>query len=145
MGFPGSSAGKESACNVGDLGSIPGLEDPLQKGTASHSSSLDCIVHGVAKSWTWLSDFHFHTHTHIHTHICITEARCCVHETLLKNYTSIKKKRNLRCLVSSSCSSSTQVIIDISSRIPRGKKSIPSENTLIEKANNINNHKSTRK
>ena len=25
MGFPGSSAGKESACNVGDLGSIPGL------------------------------------------------------------------------------------------------------------------------
>jgi len=24
MGFPGSSAGKESACNVGDLGSIPG-------------------------------------------------------------------------------------------------------------------------
>ena len=26
MGFPGSSAGKESACNAGDLGSIPGLE-----------------------------------------------------------------------------------------------------------------------
>ena len=25
MGFPGSSAGKESACNVGDLGSIPGM------------------------------------------------------------------------------------------------------------------------
>ena len=25
LGFPGSSAGKESACNVGDLGSIPGL------------------------------------------------------------------------------------------------------------------------
>ena len=25
MGFPGSSAGKESACNAGDLGSIPGL------------------------------------------------------------------------------------------------------------------------
>ena len=24
-GFPGSSVGKESACNVGDLGSIPGL------------------------------------------------------------------------------------------------------------------------
>ena len=52
MGFPGGSAGKEFACNVGDLGSIPGLEDPLQKGTASHSSSLDCIVHGVTKSWT---------------------------------------------------------------------------------------------
>ena len=26
VGFPDSSAGKESACNVGDLGSIPGLE-----------------------------------------------------------------------------------------------------------------------
>ena len=26
LGFPGSSAGKESACSVGDLGSIPGLE-----------------------------------------------------------------------------------------------------------------------
>ena len=25
MGFPGGSAGKESACNVGDLGPIPGL------------------------------------------------------------------------------------------------------------------------
>ena len=25
MGFPGSSAGKESACNTGDMGSIPGL------------------------------------------------------------------------------------------------------------------------
>ena len=34
MGFPRSSAGKESACNVGDLGSIPGWEDPLKKGKA---------------------------------------------------------------------------------------------------------------
>ena len=31
-GFPDSSVDKESACNVGDLGSIPGLEDPLKKG-----------------------------------------------------------------------------------------------------------------
>ena len=23
-------------------------------------NSMDCIVHGVAKSWTQLSDFHFH-------------------------------------------------------------------------------------
>ena len=28
LGFPGGSAGKESACNVGDLGSIPGLGRP---------------------------------------------------------------------------------------------------------------------
>ena len=37
-GFPGSSAGKESACNAGDPGSIPGLEDPLEEGVATHSS-----------------------------------------------------------------------------------------------------------
>ena len=43
-----------------------GWEDPLEKGTATHSSILIwripwtvCIVHGVAKSQTWLSDFHF--------------------------------------------------------------------------------------
>ena len=61
----GGSAGKESACNAGDLGSIPGLGRspgegkgyPLQFGL---ENSMDCIVHGVAKSWTQLSDFHFH-------------------------------------------------------------------------------------
>ena len=43
-----------------------GWEDPLEKGKATHSSilawrinSMDRIVHGVAKSRTWLSDFHF--------------------------------------------------------------------------------------
>ena len=43
-----------------------GWEDPLEKGTATHSSILAwripwtvCIVHGVSKSWTQLSDFHF--------------------------------------------------------------------------------------
>ena len=39
-GFLGSSAGKESSCNVGDLGSIPGWEDPLEKRTTTHSSIL---------------------------------------------------------------------------------------------------------
>ena len=40
MGFPRSSVGKESACNAGDLGLIPGREDPLEKETATHSSIL---------------------------------------------------------------------------------------------------------
>ena len=40
LGFPSSSAGKESACNAGDPGSIPGSEDPLEKGKAAHSSIL---------------------------------------------------------------------------------------------------------
>ena len=65
-GFPGGSAGKESACSVGDLGSIPGLERspgkwnsyPLQ--SSGLENSMECIVHGVAKGRTWLNDFHFH-------------------------------------------------------------------------------------
>ena len=59
------SAGKESACNVGDLGLIPGLGRspgegkgyPLQY--SGLENSIDCIVHGVAKNRTWLSGFHF--------------------------------------------------------------------------------------
>ena len=64
-GFPCGSAGKESACNAGDLGSIPRLGRspgemkgyPLQY--SGLENSTDCIVHGVAKSQTRLSDFHF--------------------------------------------------------------------------------------
>ena len=93
MGFPDSSVGKESACNAGHPGSIPGsgrsagegIDYPLQYSWASLVSqlvnnlghldssrglgrspgegngyplqysglenSMDCIVHGVAKSW----------------------------------------------------------------------------------------------
>ena len=82
MGFTGSSDGKESACNVGDLGSIPGLGrspdgghgNPIQysclenyhgqRSLASYlteepswlHSSPGSSVHGVTKSWTQLSD-----------------------------------------------------------------------------------------
>ena len=63
QGFPCGSAGKESACNVDDLGSIPGLGRYSQeeKGYSLQYSglenSMDCIVYGVAKSRTRLSDF----------------------------------------------------------------------------------------
>ena len=40
LGFPGSSGGKESACNAGDLGSIPGQENPLEEEMATDSSIL---------------------------------------------------------------------------------------------------------
>ena len=58
MGFPGGSARIESACNAGDLGPIPGLGRfpgegngyPLQY--SGLENSMDCIVHGVTKSWT---------------------------------------------------------------------------------------------
>ena len=39
-GFPGGSDGKESACNVGDPVQSLGWEDPLEKGKATHSSTL---------------------------------------------------------------------------------------------------------
>ena len=60
-GFPCGSAGKESACNAGDLGSIPELgRSPGEgKGYLLQYSGLEnpmyCIVHEVTKSWTWLS------------------------------------------------------------------------------------------
>ena len=65
LGFPCGSAGKESACNVGDLGSIPGLGRSPGEGKgyplqfSGLENSMDCVVHGVTKSRTWLSDFHF--------------------------------------------------------------------------------------
>ena len=66
--FPCGSAGKESACNVGDLGSIPCLGRSLGEGKgyplqySGLENSMDCIVHGIAKSQPRLSDFHFHCH-----------------------------------------------------------------------------------
>ena len=63
LGFPGGSAGKESAWNAGDLDSIPGLgrSSGEGKGHPLQYSGLEnsMIVHGVAKSRTRLSDFHF--------------------------------------------------------------------------------------
>ena len=41
LGFPDSLAGKEYTCNVGDLGSTLGWEDPVEKEIATHSSCLE--------------------------------------------------------------------------------------------------------
>ena len=68
--FPGSSVGKESACNAGDLGSTPGLgrypgegnSYPLQYSgleTSMDRGAWQATVLGVAKSQTQLSDFNF--------------------------------------------------------------------------------------
>ena len=77
MGFLGGSDGKESACKVGDPGSIPGsgrspgegngsplqyscLEDPMDRGT------WWATVHGVSKNQTWLPDKkYFQCHFHL--------------------------------------------------------------------------------
>ena len=67
MGFPGGSDGKESVCNAGDAGSIPGrgispgegngnplqyswLQNPMDRG------AWLAIVHGITKSCTQLSN-----------------------------------------------------------------------------------------
>ena len=75
MGFPGGSDAKESACNAGDLVSIPGSGRYSRKGNGNprHYSCLGnpmdrgawwATVHGVAKSQIWLS-------MHIHYTVCI--------------------------------------------------------------------------
>ena len=65
MGFLGGSDGKESTCNAAEPGLIPGLGGspreekgyPLQY--SGLENSMNCIVYGVAKSQTQLSNFHF--------------------------------------------------------------------------------------
>ena len=68
--FPDGSDGKESACNTGDPGSVPGSGrsfgkgngNPLQYSCLENSTDRggwQATVHGVTKSQTQLSDFHF--------------------------------------------------------------------------------------
>ena len=73
--LPCSSNGKESACDAGDQGSIPGLGSSSEEGNGNPlqysclENSMDreawrATIHRVAKSRTRLSDSHTHTHTH---------------------------------------------------------------------------------
>ena len=52
LGFPCGSAGKESTCNVGDLGSIPGEGKGYPLQYSGLENSKDCMVHGTTKSQT---------------------------------------------------------------------------------------------
>ena len=58
MGFPSGSDSRELACSAGDLGLIPGLGRSPGEGNgyplqySCLENSMDCIVHGVAKSRT---------------------------------------------------------------------------------------------
>ena len=69
-GFPDGSDGKESACNTGDLGLIPGLGRSAGEGNGNllqysclenlmDGGTWQATAHGVAKSRTGLSDFTF--------------------------------------------------------------------------------------
>ena len=58
FGLPCGSVGEESACNAGDLGSIPGMGRYPGEGNghpfqySGLENSMDWMIHGVAKSWT---------------------------------------------------------------------------------------------
>ena len=66
LGLLRGLASQESACDVGDLGSIPVLGRSPGEGKSypllypGLENSIDCIVHEVTKSQTRLSAFHFH-------------------------------------------------------------------------------------
>ena len=97
VGFPGGSDGKESTCNVGGLGLIPGLgrspgeghgnplpysclENPMVRGPWRAT-----VVHGISKSQMQLKQLCMHTYS---------ESFCCIPKTntiLLINYSSILK------------------------------------------------------
>ena len=76
-GFPAGSAAKESSCTAGDLGLIPGLGRSLGEGKgyplqySGQENSMDCIVHKVAKSQTWLSDWLTQSSTPIASKACV--------------------------------------------------------------------------
>jgi len=65
LGFPFGSVRKESACNVGDLGLIPGLGRSPREGKgyplqySGLENSMNCIFHGITKNRTRPSAFHF--------------------------------------------------------------------------------------
>ena len=69
LGFRCGSAGKESVRNEGDLCSIPGLRRSPGEGKcyplqfSGLENSMDCIIHGLTKNQTQLSDFHFCFHS----------------------------------------------------------------------------------
>jgi len=93
MGFPCGSAGKESAYNAGDLGSIPGLERspgwgkgyPLQYFWLENFK--ECIILGVTKRHdlaTFSSPHFIYIYTHTHIYVCM-----CVHAKLLQLYPTL--------------------------------------------------------
>ena len=77
MAFPGGSDSRESTCNTGHLGSIPGSGRSPEKGLATHSSVLAWRIHGqrsLGGFSPWgckesdTTERLTHTHTHTQTH-----------------------------------------------------------------------------
>ena len=100
MGFPGSSDSKESACNAGDPGSIPGLGRPPGEGN-SYPLQYSCMeksmergdwwatVHRVTKIQIQLSNSHSHFTFHFHRLKPVPHQRtqCLLHQMLERDLT----------------------------------------------------------
>ena len=97
MGFPCGSAGKEFACNVGDMGSIPGLGRPPGEGKgyplqySGLRSFIDC------RSWTKLSDFHFATTYRLCDLGQVTGPLQASKSTFIPPGTGVRVKRGNKC------------------------------------------------
>ena len=79
QGSPNSSVGKESACNTGDPGLIPGSGRHPGEGigysfqNSGLENPMDCIVHGVTKSQARPRHFHFHRWISFKKKIVVTD------------------------------------------------------------------------
>ena len=85
--FPGSSVGKESACNTEDIGSVPGLgrshgeghSNPLQYScleNCMNRGAWQAIANGVAESRTQLKGLSRHMHTCVCVCVCVCVWLC---------------------------------------------------------------------
>ena len=104
-GFPSGSAGKESVCNAGDLGLILGLGRSPGEGKgyllqySGLENSMDCVVHGVAKSQTWLRDFHFHFFSHAACKYFLSFSRLPFHFVDFFSPLSVQKQFDVTLLI----------------------------------------------
>ena len=112
LGFPCGSAGKESACNVGELGLIPALgrspgegkDCPLQY--SGLENSIDCMIYGVAESDTTNFYFHFYFINHLGKCICFHSNAAMIPESMHTAFTMKSHYFTMKsmCNSNSSCS-----------------------------------------
>ena len=101
LDFPCGSVGKESTCNAGDQGLIPGLGRSPREGKgyplpySGLENSMDCIVHEVAKSWTQLGLFHF---TSPHILFSIAAVSICIPTNSVRGFPFLHTLSSIYCL-----------------------------------------------
>ena len=101
LDFPCGSVGKESTCNAGDQGLIPGLGRSPREGKgyplpySGLENSMDCIVHEVAKSWTQLGLFHF---TSLHILFSIAAVSICIPTNSVRGFPFLHTLSSNYCL-----------------------------------------------